>query len=291
MKKSGPTGMFMERQRRIQSQRVSHLKEACDTRHPELKNAPVSTTTEKHMFVNHNIRGIYCFIPKVACSNWKRVMMVLNGYPKEIEDITGPEAHELNGLPLLSSLSNAKKAHVLANYTKFMIVREPFLRILSAFKNKFEMNFDRRTNTIFQRFAKKIMRKYRQKASRSDLSTGRGLKFNEFVSYLTDPAQITKFEAHWQEMYKLCSPCKVNYDYIVKLETIKDDSDFILKSFKVSHLAKFPPADVQKGKPTNSSGKYDTSYRKLSPELINKLWDVYKTDFDLFNYSKPEYLF
>ncbi|XP_071951227.1 carbohydrate sulfotransferase 11-like [Antedon mediterranea] len=280
-----PPKSFMELQEIEQKSRLKHLRQVC-SEHKELSEGPIEQETADHIYVNYNIKGIYCYIPKVACSNWKRVMMVLEGYPKHINDITGWEAHENNGMTLLSSLPLEEQSAVLANFTKFMVARDPFVRILSAYKNKFEDLVEYDSKVHFQYYGKLIMQRYRRKPTRMNLATGRGVRWPEFVAYLTDPEQRLAFENHWQDMKSICSPCKINYDYIAKLETIKDDSEFILRNFNVSDEITFPEA--HNSNPTDSKNQYYRYYDQLTLGVIKKLWNVYKLDFELFGYPKPD---
>lgn len=49
--------------------------------------------------------------------------------------------HENGSLPRLSYMPQKQAEFCLRNYTKFLIVREPFQRLLSAYRNKLEGNF------------------------------------------------------------------------------------------------------------------------------------------------------
>uniref|UniRef100_A0A7M4FKX5 Carbohydrate sulfotransferase n=1 Tax=Crocodylus porosus TaxID=8502 RepID=A0A7M4FKX5_CROPO len=93
----------------------------------------------RHLVVDDVHGLLYCYVPKVACTNWKRVMMVLTGQGKYQDPLEIPanEAHVSSNLRTLSEYSISEINHRLRNYLKFIFVREPFERLVSAYRNKF----------------------------------------------------------------------------------------------------------------------------------------------------------
>lgn len=87
---------------------------------------------------------------KVGCTNWKKVLLYLSGKLKtsikdEIEKgnwwkIPGGDANNPVNLEHMNfwSLNRTERLKRLETHTKFMVTREPFERILSAYRNKLE---------------------------------------------------------------------------------------------------------------------------------------------------------
>ncbi|XP_024919042.1 carbohydrate sulfotransferase 11-like [Cynoglossus semilaevis] len=80
---------------------------------------------------------IYCYVPKAACTNLKKFMFVLkHGEPySDPREIQG-DIHLLGNLTHLALHSSSKIEAKLKHYTKFMFVRHPFVRIISAYVDK-----------------------------------------------------------------------------------------------------------------------------------------------------------
>lgn len=102
--------------------------------------------------------------------------------------------------------------HRLHTYTKFLFVRHPVERVLSAFRNKFEKNY---TSSAYfkKRFGVKIMKKYRKGIDSAQIPVnGHGVKFSEFVAYLAD-TKTDHLNEHWAPVSTMCYPCSVRWVY------------------------------------------------------------------------------
>ena len=89
-------------------------------------------------------KALYCVIPKTGCTNWKKVMLYLSGFfPKDVEakvesgqwsSVSGKSANDPSNLESLNfwSLTKSERQKRIDTYTKFMVVREPFERLVSG---------------------------------------------------------------------------------------------------------------------------------------------------------------
>ncbi|ELU12726.1 hypothetical protein CAPTEDRAFT_211210 [Capitella teleta] len=112
------------------------------------------------------------------------------------------------------------------------------------------------------------------------------ITFSQFVDYLIDPGDLP-WDEHWSTYDDLCDPCGIQYDYILKMETLQPDIDDIRARTGI----------VRKLGHNNQAAK--VKWRRSA--TINDLWslpaekrqglfNVYKTDFEMFGYSadRPE---
>uniref|UniRef100_A0A3B3H5V8 Carbohydrate sulfotransferase n=1 Tax=Oryzias latipes TaxID=8090 RepID=A0A3B3H5V8_ORYLA len=86
---------------------------------------------------------IYCYIPKVACTNWKRTLIALKQnepYPDPMS-FKSNMVHKFDRFRLLKHYSMPERKAKLKHYTKFLFVRDPFVRLISAYRDKM-LNYD-----------------------------------------------------------------------------------------------------------------------------------------------------
>nr|XP_033769952.1 carbohydrate sulfotransferase 12-like [Geotrypetes seraphini] len=256
-----------------------------------------------HLIVDDRHGVIYCYVPKVACTNWKRVMIVLSeslsnqGIPYKDplniprQDVHSPSSHlTFNKFwRRYGKFSRHLMKIKLKKYTKFLFVRDPFVRLISAFRSKFELE-----NDVFYRvFAVPILKLYSNLSNvpasvSKAFSVGMKPSFGEFIQYLLDPLTEKErpFNEHWRQVYRLCHPCQIEYDFIGKLETLDEDAVELLRLLGVDKQFHFPPSYKNR---TASSWTEDW-FAKIPLEWKQQLFKLYEADFVLFGYSKPENL-
>lgn len=97
----------------------------------------------------------------------------------------------------------------LKHYTKFLFVQDPFVRLISAYRNKFMKS----NEYYFQNFGRTILRLYGNQShppQTVDKAFASGVRpsFYNFVQYLLTERKVP-FEPHWRQMHRLCHPCHI----------------------------------------------------------------------------------
>ncbi|XP_077980225.1 carbohydrate sulfotransferase 11-like [Glandiceps talaboti] len=277
----------------VYQHRIDVYRDGCNDTRRSFKAHQNNSNIGKTLLYEDNSKLIYCLLPKVGCTNWLKVWLVLLGVANssQVNTMHHNKVHFGYGnvYPHLRKLNGTDQKQRLENYLKFIFVRHPFNRLLSAFRNKFELT-DRWNVHFLQNYGTKIIRRYRTGANKMSTAQVAKLRqhvqFHEFVQYIIDSAGTSKVDSHWKPMYQLCSACDVNYNVIGKFENLQEDARYVLKRAGVDDIVSYPAFDTHV---TNSS---DTDllrryYSSISKENILKLYNIYKPDFTLFGYPFP----
>ncbi|KAK5899230.1 carbohydrate sulfotransferase 12-like [Gymnodraco acuticeps] len=257
-----------------------------------------------HLIVDDTHQIIYCYVPKVACTNWKRVMVVLSqslispssGKPYTDPEAVPPDLVHNSSIHLTfakfwrhyGSLSRHLMALKLQHYTKFLFVRDPFVRLISAFRNK----FGKPNEDFYKQFGSVMLRRYANvsgslpETAAEAFAAGIKPTFQQFITYLLDPETEREsiFNEHWRQVYRLCHPCQVKYDFIGRLESLETDAEHLLKLLEVDHLLHFPSGARNR---TAASWERDW-FAQIPIAMRRELYKLYEPDFELFGYPKPD---
>ncbi|XP_016016004.1 carbohydrate sulfotransferase 13 isoform X1 [Rousettus aegyptiacus] len=242
----------------------------------------------RHVLVDDAHGLLYCYVPKVACTNWKRVLLALSGrFGGDPRAIPAHEVHAPGRLPSLADFSPTEINRRLRAYLAFLFVREPFQRLASAYSNKFSQPY----SAAFQRrYGTRIVRRLRPRPHPEALARGHDVRFAEFLAYLLDPRtrRNEPFNEHWERAHALCHPCGLRYDIVGKFETLAEDAAFVLSLVGAPGL-RFP-SPPPRAKAAATQDQAARLFQDISPFYQRRLFNLYRMDFLLFNYSVPSYL-
>ncbi|XP_055481563.1 carbohydrate sulfotransferase 9 [Psammomys obesus] len=236
------------------------------------------------IYVEDKHRVLYCEVPKAGCSNWKRILMVLNGLASSAYNISHEAVHYGKHLKTLASFDLKGIYMRLNTYSKAVFVRDPMERLVSAFRDKFE-----HPNSYYHPvFGKAIIKKYRPNANTQALNNGSGVQFKEFVHYLLDDHRPVGMDIHWEKISKLCYPCLINYDFVGKFETLEEDANYFLHVIGAPKELKFPNFKDRHSSDERTSTQVVRQYLKdLGRAERQLLYDFYHLDYLMFNYTAP----
>jgi chondroitin 4-sulfotransferase 11 len=180
-----------------------------------------------------------------------------------------------------------------------MVVREPFVRLLSAYRDKLE----NLTPPYYRKLARAIIAEHREKATKIfGTIKSYGPTFYEFVAYLiakykSEGSKIT-FDEHWAPFYQFCTPCAVNFTVIARVESLGRDSGYVIQQLGLGHVLGRKVSNrrirlrtvmnkSRDGKNTTALMKY--YFNQLDKSMLHDLLKIYGIDFEMFGYDPKVY--
>ena len=219
------------------------------------------------IMVDDSNKIIYCTIPKVSSTTWTRVLGDLRGLDKNTKQI-----HRKKLWRWLYQYTEKERSKQIKTCFKFLFVREPLHRLLSAYKDK----FTRRDRICSKDAREQIVKAYRPQDYKPDYNDI-NITFAEFIQYFSNDVPRNQ---HWRQYEKLCHPCGINYDFIGHLETLEDDAPLLLKMAGIDDRVSFPP--IHKSTSIDEVLEY---YSQVPTQYITRLGELYRGDFEIFGYG------
>jgi dermatan 4-sulfotransferase 1 len=266
-------------------ERLSNLKRHCDIRKEQSWSSlslEEKRATSRITIVDDEHGILYCFFPKVACSNWKRVFLVLAGREltsNSIEKVDHKKFKFLSDLPPLGIEWRLK------TYYKFLFVREPLERIVSAYRDKFLVY----KKYFRKRWGSKIVKEFRKKSKHrnEDEKTKDVPSLSEFFQYLVSTKPL-RMDIHWMPYKVMSQPCAISYDFIGSFDTLQHDAHRVLRQLHIEDKVQFPRKQpYYKMKPSNTS--FDHLLSQVPKPLLRKVVQKYIEDYELFSFPPPRF--
>ncbi|KAM4662506.1 carbohydrate sulfotransferase 9-like [Discoglossus pictus] len=259
----------------IQHQRKSTIKIVCQHFNITNSSARIEHSVAWQLFVEHTHKFIYCEVPKAGCSNWKRVILLLNKtIGGRADDLKHKYVHTTSLLRRLSDYSPEEQIQLLNNYTKVMVTRDPLMRLVSAYRDKFFHNESYYRETI-EGAIKALTRKNRNSTEK--------VTFEEFARYIIKENPKYR-DTHWRPMFQLCDPCNIQYDIVGKFETMNQDAASILQTIGAPKGMEYPSVKHFPIEARTNENMIIDHYRKLPINVLRRLLHIYRFDFSMFDY-------
>jgi len=171
--------------------------------------------------------------------------------------------------------------------TSIIFVRHPFIRLLSAFRDKLEdpMVQNKKFNEYYyNKYGRRVVMHYRR-----EKITGRSFKyprFHEFLEFILN-RELRFDDEHWAPYFMSCSPCHIPYNFIGHFESLYWDIHLLASKTNLTKQWDDPTDYFQSGTNMDIVKEY---YSLVDRDTIRKLYKRYEIDFELFGYSPDEYI-
>jgi len=216
--------------------------------------------------------------------------------------------------PNVANLSEL--AQIFNRMEGFMLVRHPFVRLVSAYEDKmlnphpFPYKYHHKVQEQIKEkirinkkkrifFPKDLLRSRRyQLMLRNQVITLAQLRsqpsFPEFVTWLIKdrtgkddtPASWEK-DNTWTPYYTVCPVCDLDFS-VLKLDGDRDEIQQFIEKKKLN--IKRSSSVHTKGGARHSADKADKYFSELTKSQVDQLYRIFIRDFQLFGYSPKEYL-
>ncbi|KAL4228542.1 hypothetical protein ACF0H5_011592 [Mactra antiquata] len=156
-------------------------------------------------YVIHGSNQLYCPVEKVASTFWRRFIYQVN----HKESVQHPYQVSISqALRQQFSHPNVNTTEGFADHFKFLFVRDPYHRILSAYIDKLFVP----NPSYWKRFGVHAIKMFR---SDDDRKCFHDVTFSEFVQFVVWSITYHKhIDPHFLPASEMCLPCSMNYTYI-----------------------------------------------------------------------------
>jgi len=217
-------------------ERRRNIRQACSS------SGTPQPTSFKVENIGHNVffentHGVlFCGLPKVSSTFWTEVLAVL----RKGDKYDSPFQLNLSmALKIVPRFEAVKKAfgkqtlqRMLQRSTSFMFTRDPYARLYSGYVNKIYS-----PNMMYWQYGRRIAQTTKVNPSNMSLAYGHDISFRELIQYLLQLWKDGKpIDSHFRSMSEQCDPCALPFDFIGHLETLKEDAEYLLQTWRSQYL-------------------------------------------------------
>ncbi|MBV8399999.1 MAG: sulfotransferase family 2 domain-containing protein [Acetobacteraceae bacterium] len=217
--------------------------------------------------------GAYLYqpIPKNACTTIKTLLLQLEGLPVDSNHWRRHQK-EYNGFPGTERLSLREQLDIFEGRTntyKFVMVRNPYVRLASAYCNK-----------ILKRPEPYLLRQIRKSAAEQGTRLSEPVTFEQFVTVISRQ-NLREMNPHWRPQYHEGRFAIVKFDFTGRIEAMPRDLVHVFE--RISAPAHIIARAYERH---NVAGSSLELWETVSPETRKLFLAKFEIDFDAFQYSR-----
>jgi len=268
----------------------------------------------RNFLVSSRHRFVYCWIPKVGCTTVKTWFLAGEGGALE-RGVPGGIHAQVAERYALSLMKPGEARRVLRHYSRFVVVRNPWKRIASAYIDKFvrePVNFQNIPvmDEVHRRRGKVVKHSatfaWESLGITTDLPIDpsipyeQGISFRDFVEYLVDTPD-EHLDGHWRPQCNFLGGRR--FDRVVKLEELAEGISRLEDELGIPHAvlphlhrakldkpdvsARGTLAEVPAGELRGRRGEF-SHLELMTPALAGLIGQRYACDAKAFGYRCPE---
>ena len=272
-----------------QQERFKTLHKGC-AKYSKITNIynPDDPMTYSRLKVDDHNKILYCDLPKAASTTFNH-MIYYSITGKYLDPKPCAPCWEKEGMIMLYNFNKEERDQKLRDYYKILVVRHPLDRFVSCWNDKLAVPWNL-SNPEWQRTGPPMIKMFRKVPQGSTLEKeiSKGVTLQEFAWYVNHLEQNSpdEHDPHWNTHYRLCHPCSIDYNLIVKVETMQIDTKEVLKRLHLNGT-EFPLIHARrtKEKKTLNLQKTIVDLRNISSESLQQIKQFYKLDMELFDYK------
>jgi Sulfotransferase family len=225
------------------------------------------------LIVSHRFRFLYCPIPKAGNSSFKAWIRKIEGhdqYTRHLHD------RKRSGLVRLGDVAESERKGMLSNddWFRFIVVRDPFARVYSAWFDKFVPRAD--GNVAMPALAGKLRLLHQARFGRQGTHEPDHLSFRMFVQLVGDE-KPDDMDPHWRPQVLLGAFDRVHYHLVGHLADVAAVAPEIARRVGAPE-----PMVFHRHRRTPAGTRLDRIYDEELAAIVRR---VYSADFATFGFA------